>query len=124
MHLFRTILPRAKRNGSYVTSVTRMPGDSTTTDSTDMFGGDAVDDMFGSDAANKDADMLGSDSAENANVIEGAVDLQPSTSTLKQIHNVLVSPLKQLMSSIPMPMNADGISTRELRRSIFHATLF
>ncbi len=100
-----------------------MPGDSTTTDSTDMFGGDAVDDMFGSDAANKDADMLGSDSAENANVIEGAVDLQPSTSTLKQIHNVLVSPLKQLMSSIPMPMNADGISTRELRRSIFHATL-
>ena len=82
-----------------------------------------MDDMFGSgsDAANNEADMLGSDSAENANDIEGAVNLQPSTS-LKQIHNVLVSPSKQLMSSIPM--NADGISTRELRRSIPHATLY
>ena len=81
-----------------------------------------MDDMFGSDAANNEADMLGSDSAENANDIEGAVNLQPSTSTLKRIHNDLVSPSKQLMSSIPM--NADGISTRELRRSIPHATLY
>ncbi len=121
VHLFRTILPRATRNGSYVTSVTRMPGDSTTTDSTDIFEGDAVDDMFGSDAANNAADMLGSDRAENANDFEGAVDLQQSTSTLKQIHNVLVSPSKQLMPSIPM--NADGISTRELGRSISQQTM-
>ncbi len=55
-----------------------MPCDSTTTDSTNIFGGDDVDDIFGSYAANNDADMLGigSDIAENANDIEGAVDLQ------------------------------------------------
>jgi len=114
VHLSRTILPRARRDGSYVASAPRMPGDETNTDTSDLFGSDATN--------NNDADMFGSNDAEinDATDLEGAVE-QPSSSTPNQVHGVLVSPSKQLMPSIPL--NADGTSTRELKRSVPHRTL-
>jgi len=94
VHLHRTKIPRARKDGSYVASAPRMPSDKTNTDTSDL---------FGSDAANNN-DMFETNDAE-----------------INDATCVLVSPSKQLMPSIPM--NADGTSTRELRRCVPHRTL-
>jgi len=90
-----------------------MPSDKTNTNTSGL---------FGSDATNNN-DMFGTNDAEinDATYLEGAVGQQPSSSSSKQTHDVLVSSSRQLVPSIPM--NADGTSTRELRRCVPRRTL-
>mmetsp|Transcript_12977 Transcript_12977/g.26282 ORF Transcript_12977/g.26282 Transcript_12977/m.26282 type:complete len:1043 (-) Transcript_12977:117-3245(-) len=111
VHLFRPITPRAKVDGTFVSSVARMTSEpaSSVVDNDDV--GDSID-LFGSNDGN---------SGDSKDCCEGVVDPKSSelfASNSNEIHGVLASPSKLLMP--PIAENADGTSKTELRRSIPH----
>ena len=114
----RTITPRARVDGTYVSVVNKIPGHN-----------DNAADLIGITDDNDDADLFRNDGDENNEAMgtQGMVDhplLAGPSAVFPPVevhHNVLASPSKLLMPAVPK--HGVGTSTADLRRQVPHSTL-
>lgn len=112
VHLFHTFIPRARRDGSWVTSVKKRSGECNNSGGSSGASDDNFSevDPFGGDEYVKEEDGM-------EGVIESSSSVAAATApTQNNLSELLASPSKQLMPTLAK--NAEGTSTVELRRSV------